>query len=85
MKENAGTQDLRLEQMFGVKKEQSVLRMQHLNWLPTGNMLNKDEKKASKQAKLLNIANKFRASHCHAILTSASFINVRDVKQTNCK
>lgn len=85
MKENAGTQDLRLEQMFEVKKEQSVLRMHHLNWLPTGNMLNKDKKKASKQAKLLNIANKFRASHCHAILTSASFINVRDVKQTNCK
>lgn len=50
MKENAGTQDFRLEQMFGVKKEQSVLRMQHLNWLPTGNMLNKDQKKASKQA-----------------------------------
>ena len=48
MKENAGTQDFRLEQMFGVKKEQSVLRMQHLNWLPTGNMLNKDEKQASK-------------------------------------
>ena len=63
MKENAGTQDFRLEQMFRVKKAQSVLRMQHLNWLPTGNMLNKDQKKASKQAKLLNIANKFRASH----------------------
>ena len=45
------------------EKEQSVLRMQHLNWLPTGNMFNKDQKKASKQAKLLNIANKFRASH----------------------
>lgn len=28
MKENVGTQDFRLEQMFGVKKEQSVLRMQ---------------------------------------------------------
>lgn len=67
MKENAGTQDFRLWQKFGVKKEQSVLRMQHLNWLPTGNMLNKDQKKASKQAKLLNIANKFRASHFVAL------------------
>lgn len=54
MKENAGTREIRLEQMFGVKKEQSVLRMQHLNWLPTGNMLNKDEKKASKQAKQIS-------------------------------
>ena len=36
-------------------------------WLPTGNMLNKDQKKASKQAKLLNIANKFRASHFVAL------------------